>query len=219
MIALHAAGFENVVATCGTSLTPEHLSLFRRIADRIVILFDGDKAGVAATERAMEIGLEHGLVLHGAAMPEGLDPDEVLFESESGQPIAGGTERMAAILAAAQPLLDARIDEAVRSAAAGPEARTQAIKKIGGWLTRFADPVGREVRMQDVQTKLQLPPSLLPALAAGGNAGQRRSSSGATTRPAGVRPGAKSRGPRKSKADAEPKSRLDERRETPAFAP
>ena len=161
VIALHAAGFENVVATCGTSLTPDHLALFRRFADKIIILFDGDKAGISATERAMEIGLEHGLVLYGAAMPEGQDPDEVLFEQSSGMALTDGRERMAAILAASRPLLDARIEEEMTRAAQGPEARSQAVKQIGTWLTRFRDPVGQEVRVQDLMTRFQVTPSLL----------------------------------------------------------
>src|SRR5205807_1081633 len=146
---LHAAGFENVVATCGTSITPDHLALFRRFAKRVTILFDGDKAGVAATERAMEVGLDNGMILYGAAMPEGLDPDELLFDQESGRPLPEGKEQMASILAATRPLLSTQLQAEAQVAAAGPEARTQALKKAAGWLKRYTDPVGREVWVED----------------------------------------------------------------------
>ena len=161
VLALHAAGFENVVATCGTALTPDHLNLFRRFASRVTVLFDGDKAGVTATDRAMEIGLDHGLILHGAAMPEGLDPDEVLFDQSTGAAKSDGKERMSGILKDAKPLLDARIEAAIRYAAQGPEARTQAIKQIGSWLSRYQDPVGKEVRAQAVQEKLGISRKLI----------------------------------------------------------
>jgi DNA primase len=154
VIALHAAGFQNVVATCGTALTPDHLAVFKRFASKVTVLFDGDKAGIAATERAMELGLAHGEVLYGAALPVGLDPDEVLFDQESGVALPEGKAQMQSILSASRPILDVRIEEAIGSAQQGPEARTQALKQVGVWLASYRDPVGREVRIQDVQAKL-----------------------------------------------------------------
>lgn len=148
VLALVAAGFQNVVSTCGTALTSEHLQLFRRFGSRIIVLFDGDKAGIAATERAMEIGLDHGLVLYGAALPGGMDPDEILFNQETGREHPEGRARMAQILAAAQPLLDRRIEEATLAASQNSENKTQAIKRVAAWLARFQDTVGRNVRAQ-----------------------------------------------------------------------
>lgn len=168
VLALHAAGFENVVATCGTSLTPEHLQLFRRFAKKITVLFDGDRAGITATERAMEIGLEHGMILHGAALPEGLDPDELLFDQETGQPLPEGKERMAAILGATKPLLHTRLAEEAALAAQGPEARTQSLKKAAEWLSRYADPVGREVWIEDVTRSFGVSRALLLQAIRGG---------------------------------------------------
>jgi DNA primase len=161
VLALHAAGFENVVATCGTSLTPDHLALFRRFAKRVTVLFDGDKAGISATERAMEVGLDNGMILYGASLPEGLDPDELLFDQETGQSLPEGKERMAQILAASHPLLSTQLKVESQAATQGPEARTQALKKAAGWLRRYTDPVGREVWMEDVVKSLGVSRSLL----------------------------------------------------------
>ncbi|MDR3607937.1 MAG: DNA primase [Oligoflexia bacterium] len=160
VIALHTAGFQNVVATCGTSLTAKHLELFKRFASRIVILFDGDKAGVAATDKAMELGLAHGMVLHGARMPEGLDPDEILFSS-TGNLLADGKERMAAILKSASPMIDARIAEAAQQAASSAEDRTLAIKRVAAWLAQYTDPVGKAVRLQEAEKALGVPAEVL----------------------------------------------------------
>lgn len=161
VLALHAAGFKNVVATCGTSLTPDHLRVFLRLGTKVTVLFDGDSAGINATERAMEVGLEHGVVLYGCTIPGGQDPDEALFDAESGQARSGGREAMTALLSGAQPLLDQRIGEEVRKAAAGPEAKAQAVKKIALWLARFRDPVGRAIRIQTVVKSLDIPAHLL----------------------------------------------------------
>jgi DNA primase len=184
--ALHAAGFQNVVATCGTSLTPEHLALFKRFAKRITILFDGDRAGIAATERAMEVGLDHGMILYGATLPEGLDPDELLFDQETGLPISEGKDRMAAILKDSKPLLATQLWAEAKSAESGPEARTQALKKAAGWLGRYTDPVGREVWIEDVVRSLGVSRQLL--LQAMGKAPGGPS-------PVGGRPGAPGSGP------------------------
>ncbi len=161
VVALHAAGFQNVVAACGTSLTPEHLAIFRRFAHKITILFDGDRAGISATERAMEVGLDHGLVLHGASLPDGLDPDELLFDQTTGQPVAEGRVRMASILGNTQPLLATRLKQEIQSAQQGPEARTVALKKVAAWLGRYQDPVGREVWIDEVERGLGVSRALL----------------------------------------------------------
>ena len=126
-----------------------------------MILFDGDKAGTAATERAMELGLEQGVVLSGARMPENLDPDEVLFDSITGKPLPDGCDRMKGILHSARPLIDAQIEDSVREADRSAEDRAQAIKRVGGWLKKFKDPVEREVRLQMAQKALRIPAHLL----------------------------------------------------------
>jgi DNA primase len=158
---MHAAGFRNVVATCGTALTSDHLAIFKRLANKVTVLFDGDKAGVAATERAMETGLDQGIVIYGAEMPQGLDPDEILWDSTTQTICESGTQRMVEILKASQPLLDEKINKLLLSALSGPEERVQALKKVGSWLAQFQDPVGREVRAQHIQKKLGIPYALI----------------------------------------------------------
>ncbi|MEK6705528.1 MAG: DNA primase [Bdellovibrionota bacterium] len=154
VIAMHAAGFQNVVSTCGTAITREHLLLLRRFANKVVLLFDGDKAGLAATQRAMELGLEEGVVLYGASVPSGMDPDEVLFDQQSGELLSGGKQQMTEILEHSKPILDERIEEAINRAGNGTEERASAIKQIGNWLGKLKDPVGSEVRVQFVRDKL-----------------------------------------------------------------
>ena len=161
VLALHAAGFQNAVATCGTALTPDHLHLFKKFCSRVTVLFDGDRAGVTATDRAMEVGLKQGQVLYGAAMPVDLDPDEILFDQETGLPTPEGKAQMKAILDSAHPLLDRRIEAAAKHAESGAEARTQALKQVAVWLSMYKDPVGKEVRMEDAQKRFGVSRQLL----------------------------------------------------------
>ena len=68
-------GIENVVATCGTALTREHGEQLRRHAERIVLVFDGDDAGVNAAFRAGDVLLGSGIEPTVALLPAGEDPD------------------------------------------------------------------------------------------------------------------------------------------------
>ena len=83
-IAVHSAGIGNVVATCGTSLTETQVKLLARSTRNVVVSFDPDAAGVAATERSLNLLLADGFNVRVLALPPGHDPD--LFVREKGGP-------------------------------------------------------------------------------------------------------------------------------------
>lgn len=78
LITLVQAGIEHVVAPLGTSLTSEHLRLLQRYTSRVIMVFDGDVAGLSAVERLAPPFLESGLRGLVLALPEGEDPDSFL---------------------------------------------------------------------------------------------------------------------------------------------
>ncbi len=75
-LALFQAGFKNVVAVLGTALTPDHCKILQRFTKNVVVLFDGDSAGIRAAERSLPILLASDLLPKWALLPEKLDPDE-----------------------------------------------------------------------------------------------------------------------------------------------
>jgi len=77
---LHEAGFKNTVATLGTALTEDHVKLLRRYVEEAVLIFDGDKAGVSASLRSLDIFLEEGFPVKVVSLEGGLDPDDYLLE-------------------------------------------------------------------------------------------------------------------------------------------
>jgi DNA primase len=77
-IACHEAGCAETVATMGTALTADHVDLLRRRAERIVLAFDSDSAGLAAALRGRELFQRAGVEVLVATMPEGSDPDSVI---------------------------------------------------------------------------------------------------------------------------------------------
>lgn len=106
VIALHAAGIKNVVATLGTSLTRQHIRMLSRHARRrIVYLFDGDEAGRRAADRALEfidasITPEAGRTktdLMAITLPDNLDPADYVARR--------GADELVALLENAEPLL------------------------------------------------------------------------------------------------------------------
>jgi DNA primase len=77
-LALAQKGILNVVATSGTALTAQHARLFRRYAEKAVLLFDGDAAGMAAAVRGITPLLEVGVEARIITLPDGQDPDDFI---------------------------------------------------------------------------------------------------------------------------------------------
>ncbi|SDI48218.1 DNA primase [Dolosicoccus paucivorans] len=81
VIALHQAKVENTVATMGTSLSSTHLQRLEKIASEVVLIFDGDKAGQQATDKAYQLGLNYDkLTFKNITIPMKMDPDEWIKE-------------------------------------------------------------------------------------------------------------------------------------------
>lgn len=81
VIAAHRMGYTNTVATSGTALTDEQLTLLNRISPRIVLALDADGAGFKASERAWQMALSKGMDVKIAKIPEGKDPADLALES------------------------------------------------------------------------------------------------------------------------------------------
>ena len=75
VVQLHEHGIKNVLASSGTSLTKDQIILIKRLTPNIVILFDGDQAGLSASLRSIDMILEEGLNVRICPFPDGEDPD------------------------------------------------------------------------------------------------------------------------------------------------
>ena len=100
-ISLYQGGFKNVVASMGTSLTVEQARTVKRYADTVIVSYDGDGAGQAATIRGLEIFQKEGLNVKVVTLPEGLDPDDVIKRY--------GADKYKELLDEAMPLVDFKI--------------------------------------------------------------------------------------------------------------
>jgi len=75
VISMHQAGIENVVASSGTSLTPDQIRLIKRFTPNVTVLYDGDAAGIKAALRGIDLVLEEGMNVKVVLLPKDEDPD------------------------------------------------------------------------------------------------------------------------------------------------
>ena len=78
VVSLHQYGFDNAIASLGTSLTEEQATLMSRYTDQIILIYDGDKAGQNATQRAIPILEKAGMQVKVLQLKDAKDPDEFL---------------------------------------------------------------------------------------------------------------------------------------------
>ena len=75
VISMHQCGVENVVANSGTALSKYQINILHRFTNNIVLLYDGDEAGIHAATRSAEMLLQEGMTVKVCLLPDGDDPD------------------------------------------------------------------------------------------------------------------------------------------------
>lgn len=137
VIAAHQVGLCNVVGTLGTALGDDHVVALKRLADKVVLVFDGDDAGQNAADRALELFLGHEVDVRVLTLPENLDPCDFLLR-EGAEPFRALAERAVDALAFALDRASARFDlasiEGSRQAAEwvlGILAKVPAVNRVG----------------------------------------------------------------------------------------
>jgi DNA primase len=193
LLALVQAGIQNVVATCGTAFTEDQAKLVRRGAQKVFLVFDGDKAGLKAAVRSADVALKAGLEPKIVRLPQGQDPADVVIGSGGGA--------MQDALKAAQgyiPFLKALADERGDDREYHERALRQALGTIAG----IADSLKQEFVLQEAAEVFGLPDTLLrenlDKLLAEGERGRKAASAaaaGAQRETAGPPPGPEEPGP------------------------
>lgn len=127
VIMLHQAGFTNAVATLGTALTPEHLPVLRKGEPKVVMAYDGDRAGRAAALKASRLlssgGFSGGVVI----FKDGIDPADMVN--------SGALEELSDMFREPQPFIEFVIDEILSSYnLLDPKAKESCMQEAIGYL-------------------------------------------------------------------------------------
>ncbi|HEY8155289.1 MAG TPA: DNA primase [Myxococcota bacterium] len=133
LIALHRAGVEATLATCGTALSADHAQGLKRRSQQVVLFFDGDEAGQRAMERALQVLLPEGLRLSAALLPAGEDPDSILRVL--------GAEHLRKLVDEAVPALDRVMARAVERGRSTPVEKARAVAEVAPLLALIPSPV------------------------------------------------------------------------------
>jgi DNA primase len=169
VIGFARAGLDRAVATCGTSLTDEHVRLLQRFARRVVLAFDADAAGQAAAERFYGWERSHDLEVHVADLPGGEDPGDLAQRDP---------ERLRAAVEGAKPFLRFRFERVLGAANLdSPEGRAKAAQAALAVLAEHPDELVRDQYRMELSDRCRIDIDRLraqrvtPAPGAGGAGG------------------------------------------------
>lgn len=150
VVSMHAAGFENAVASLGTALTDEQARIMARYTKQVIIAYDGDSAGQRAAGRAMDIFARVGLDVRVLRITDAKDPDEYIRKF--------GTDAFARLLKGSSTGFSYRLDGVLnRYNIKEPEDRIKAAAELCGMVAQVWSSAEREVYLQAVSERLGLP--------------------------------------------------------------
>lgn len=153
LLALSRSGYNNVVATCGTALTTDHARLLKRYAEKVLLVFDEDKAGRQASFRAMEGLLPAGLTVQMAELPAGADPDSFLQER--------GRSDFGNIVDTARPALEVFMEDRLAATGQDVEGLAKAAEEVLSQVRRLPGELEKDLYVQKLVAKTGLSEDLV----------------------------------------------------------
>jgi DNA primase len=154
VISLHQAGIKNVVSSSGTSLTDDQVRLIKRYTKNVVVIYDGDAAGINAAMRGMEMILSQDMYVKIVTLPDNHDPDSFLREVGP---------------AAFQDFLDKEANDFIlfktkllgETSASDPVQKVKILKDIVQTLSKVPDPLARSTYMRECSRILHIEEQIL----------------------------------------------------------
>ncbi|NCF30983.1 MAG: DNA primase [Bacteroidetes bacterium] len=149
VIQMHQSGITNVVSSSGTALTVDQIRMINRLTSNIVVLFDGDAAGLRASLRGIDLILEQGMNVKVCTFPEGDDPDS-FAQSRSTEEIndfLGGASKDF-IQFKASLLSDEGKNDPIRKA--------ETIREIVESIHKIPNPIKQEIYIQNCAEIMQI---------------------------------------------------------------
>lgn len=167
-IKLYSSGVRNVVATLGTAFTRDHATVLRRFCEEVVIVYDGDAAGISSAVRAGEILLEREVSSKICRIPDGLDPDDYVERHGAG----GFLE----LLGAAAGVCDFIIDDAFSKYREKKMSSGESVRVLAELVSKTRDPIEKSRALSRITGVFGIRESEILSLARSSGAGKNRGS-------------------------------------------
>jgi DNA primase len=154
VLSLHQAGLINVVAASGTSLTRDQIRIIKRLTENVLILFDGDSAGLNASIRGLGLTLEEDLNVRLVSLPEGEDPDSYIKKV--------GTSKFKEYLnQQAKNLVQFEMTHLMKTAGGDPNKRAAVLSQIAITISKVRNPLKRDSFVKICKDLLQIDESAI----------------------------------------------------------
>jgi len=154
VLSLYQAGIKNVVASSGTALTVEQVRLIRRYTPNVVILYDGDPAGIKASFRGIDLILEEGMNVKVVLFPEGEDPDSFARSKPNEEVELFLSEQ-------AKDFLQFKTNLLLEESKGDPVKRAQLIREILTSVAKIPDRITRDVYVRETARVFEMDEQVL----------------------------------------------------------
>ncbi len=146
VLSLHQHGIENVVATLGTALGPDHLRLLKGYVRQAVLVYDSDQAGIRAALRSVDIFQAGDMDARVLILPQGDDPDSFVRKNGRDGFLEAATH--------ARGLMAFLADEAIRRHGHSVTGKLRVMQEMAGPLNAFSDPVVRTLYIRQLAEQI-----------------------------------------------------------------
>ena len=154
VIQMFQLGIENIVSSSGTALTPEQIRLVRRLTSNIVVLFDGDQAGLRAAIRGIDLILEQGMNVRVCSFPEGEDPDS-FAKSHSREEIIKYLKE------SARDFIQFKTDLLLKESGNDPVKKANTVRDIVKSISKIPDAIQQEIYLKQCASSMEVSETVL----------------------------------------------------------
>lgn len=156
VMAMHQQGVENVVSSSGTALTTDQIRLIHRITNNITVIFDGDSAGIKASERGIDMLLAEGMNVKLLLLPDGEDPDSFAQKHSA-------TEYQQYLQDNQVDFITFKASHALGDKKDEPDAEERLIHNVAESIAVIPDEIKRTIYIRHAAKQLQMPERLITA--------------------------------------------------------
>ena len=149
VIQMYQKGIKNIVSSSGTALSIEQIQLIRRLTSNIIVLFDGDAAGLRAALRGIDIILSEGLNVKICSFPEGDDPDSFALNNNF-------YDIKNYIVEKSKDFIEFKTDLLIKEGSNDPIKKAATVRDIVQSIEKIPDPIKQEIYLRQCANQMQI---------------------------------------------------------------